>query len=82
MAYTPASRAADGLITAQLPGRRGESLVQVRVRCSASVLPSCLRCSSNARSASRLIARRPKYRAASVPVSVRKLTPAAITAPQ
>ena len=28
MAYTPASRAADGLITAQLPGRRGESLVQ------------------------------------------------------
>jgi len=34
------------------------------------------------RSASRLIARRPKYRAASVLVSVRKLTAAAITAPQ
>jgi hypothetical protein len=42
--------------------------------CASSVLSSCLRCSSNASLVSRLVARRPKYCAASVPISVRKLT--------
>ena len=68
MAYTPASRTA-GLSSPSCPAAVANRSFSVRVRCSVSVLSSCL-----------LVARRPKYCAASVPISVRPLTMAAMIA--
>ena len=47
MAYTPASRTA-GLSPPSCPAAVANRSFRVRVRCSASVLSSCLPCSSNA----------------------------------
>lgn len=66
MAYTPASCTA-GLSLPSCSAAVANRSFRVRVRCSASVLSSCL-----------LVARRPKYCAASVPIRVRKLTLAAV----
>jgi len=70
MAYTPASPDSRRLIITQLPGRRGEPLVQdpgalLRER-PVQLLTGC--------------AAGPKYWAASVPTRVRKLMLAAMTA--
>ena len=48
MAYTPASRTAAGLSLPSCPAAVANRSFSVRVRCSASVLSSCLRCSSSA----------------------------------
>ena len=91
MAYTPASRTAGGLSSAQLPGRRGEPFVQgpgalLRER-SVQLLTllrerfvQLLALLRECPQVSRLVARRPKYCAASVPIRVRKLTLAAMIA--
>ena len=72
------------LITAQLPGRRGEPFVQgpgalLRER-SVQLLPALRFVSACSSCLSRLVARRPKYCAAKVPMRVRTLTLAAMIA--
>ena len=80
MAYTPASRTAGGLSLPSCPAAVANRSFRVRVRCSASVLSSCLRCSSSAFWVSRLVARRPEICTATVAITVRTPTPAAMTA--
>ena len=91
MAYTPASRTAGGLSLPSCPAAVANRSFSVRVRCSASVLSSCMRCSVSVLSScsrccandslvSRLVARRPKYCVTTVAVTVRTPTPAAMIA--
>ena len=91
MAYTPASRTAGGLSLPSCPAAVANRSFSVRVRCSASVLSSCsrcsasvlsscLRCSSSAFWVSRLVARRPEICTATVAITVRTPTPAAMIA--
>ena len=84
MAYTPASRTAGGLSITQLVGGRREPLVQrssaLLRECPVQLLASLGECPVQCLSVSLLVARRPKYCAAKVPIRVRTLTPAAIMA--
>ena len=83
MAYTPASRTAGGLSLPSCPAAVANRSFSVRVRCSASVLSSCSRCSASVLSScwlSRLVARRPEICTATVAITVRTPTLAAMTA--